>query len=58
MKRKIYHEEMNKTDQEKVDGIYEAVNKYCKENGIKLAYDDRAEEFIEAIAEYITDSNK
>ena len=51
MKRKIYHEEMNKTDQEKVDGIYEAVNKYCKENGIKLAYDDRAEEFIEAIVD-------
>lgn len=41
-----------------IDKMYEAVNEYAKENGIQLAYDDRAERFVEGISQYIEESQK
>jgi hypothetical protein len=32
------------------------VSEYCKENKIKIAYDDRAENFVGAITEYLITS--
>lgn len=40
-----------------IDAMYDAVNDYCRENGITLAYDNRAERMVEAIAKYIEESN-
>jgi hypothetical protein len=55
--RKIYE---GLTDKEKkiIDEIYNVVNNHCKENEIKIAYDDRAEEFIDAITKYIVESKQ
>lgn len=39
-----------------VDTMYKLINEYAKENGITLAYDDRAEVLVEAIATYIVES--
>jgi hypothetical protein len=39
-----------------VDKMYGLINQYAKENGIKLAYDDRAEVLVEALATYIVES--
>jgi hypothetical protein len=39
-----------------VDTMYNLLNIYAKENGIKLAYDDRAERLVEAIATYLVES--
>lgn len=39
-----------------IDKMYDALNEYCKENGIPIAYDDRAEVFVEAISQYIEES--
>lgn len=56
--KKIYHDLMTEEEKEVVDGIYNIVNEYCKDNNIKIAYDDRAENFIESIAEYLEESKK
>jgi ferredoxin-thioredoxin reductase catalytic subunit len=39
-----------------VDKMYGLINQYAKKNGIKLAYDDRAEVLVEALATYIVES--
>lgn len=46
------------SDEEKVhvDRMYDLINKYSKEHGLKLAYNDTAEKFVEAIATYLVDS--
>lgn len=41
-----------------VDLLYNALNKCAKENGIQLAYDDRAEKFVDAIATYLQESQE
>lgn len=41
-----------------IDNMYDAMDDYCKGIGIKLAYDDRAEFFVEAIAKYIEESKE
>lgn len=51
-------EEQNVEMKKHVDAMYSLVNEYAKENGIKLAYNDIAEIFVEAIATYITESAK
>lgn len=51
-------EENNPEMKEHVDQMYKLINNYAKENGIKLAYDDRAEVLVEAIATYIVNSQK
>lgn len=51
-------EENNPEMKKHVDNMYDLVNQYAKENGIKLAYNDIAEVFVEAIATYIVDSDK
>ena len=48
-KTNYYHEEFTQEQKSVVDGIYAAVNEYCKEKGIKVAYDDRA--YIPGITE-------
>lgn len=48
--------EMTVEDVEHVDQMYKLINEYAKANGIKLAYNDIAEIFVEAIATYIVDS--
>jgi hypothetical protein len=40
-----------------VDEMYKLVSKYAKENNIPLFYDDRAEEFVEAIATYVLEGS-
>lgn len=50
------YEAMTEEQKKHVDKMYDLVNQYAKENGIKLAYDDTAEVFVEAIATYIKDS--
>lgn len=52
----LYHEHMNHNEKKVVDHIYAVVNSYCINKGITLAYDDRAEEFVEAIAKYVVES--
>jgi transcription initiation factor TFIIIB Brf1 subunit/transcription initiation factor TFIIB len=49
---------MSVEDKLHVDRMYDLVNKYAKEHGIKLAYNDTAEKFVEAIATYIVESRK
>lgn len=46
-------EEENEVMKKHVDKMYDLVNQYAKENGIKLAYNDHAEKFVESIATYI-----
>lgn len=41
-----------------VNNMYKLINQYAKDNGIELAYDDRAEIFVEAIATYIVESKR
>jgi hypothetical protein len=51
--------EKNRPDMKKhVDAIYDLVDVYAKANRIKLAYGDDAERFVEAIATYITVSER
>lgn len=49
-------EETNSELKEHIDNMYKLVNEYANEHDIKLAYDDRAEYFVEAIAKYIVES--
>lgn len=49
-------EENNQEMKKHVDAMYQLVNNYANKNRIKLAYDDTAERFVEAIATYIVDS--
>lgn len=49
-------EEENQVVKKYVDEMYDLVNQYAKENGIKLAYNDYAEKFVESIATYIVES--
>jgi len=49
-------EENNLEMKRHVDNMYNLINDYAKENGIRLTYDDVAERFVEAIATYIVDS--
>jgi hypothetical protein len=49
-------EKQNPEMKKHVDSMYVLVNEYAKANGIKLAYNDIAEIFVEAIATYISDS--
>lgn len=52
------YENLPEKEKEIIDGIYEAVNQYCQDNKIKIAYDDRAENFVCAITEYYLDSKE
>lgn len=47
---------MTKEEQTKIDEIYNVVNEHCKQHGIRIAYDDRAENFVGAIIEYLESS--
>lgn len=51
-------EENNSDMKNHVDAMYKLIDDYAKENHIKLAYNDDAERFVEAIATYIVESNK
>jgi hypothetical protein len=55
--REIY-EELSEEDREVIDKIYQVVFKHCKNNGIQIANDDRAEMFIGAITEYYMTSKE
>lgn len=39
-----------------VDDIFNVVREYCKSNNIEIAMDDRAENFVTAITEYLVES--
>lgn len=56
--RKTYDriEKENPELKQHIDNMYNLVNDYAKANGIRLAYDDTAERFVEAIAKYIVES--
>lgn len=49
-------EENNQELKAHVDKMYNLVNNYANKNRITLAYDDRAELLVEAIATYIVNS--
>jgi hypothetical protein len=49
--REIY-ETLPEEDKNNIDGMFNAISKFSKLRGIKLANDDRAEMFIGAITEY------
>ena len=46
-------EEVNHRVRSQADDIYRFINLYCKENKIKLTYDDNAERFVKAIEAYL-----
>ena len=50
--RQEVYEKLPDEEKEIINGMYKAMNEHCKDNDIKLAYDDRAEWFIGAITEY------
>jgi hypothetical protein len=52
------YENLTEQEKSKIDGVYNVVNQYCKDNNIKIAYDDRAENFIGAITEYLVKSTR
>ena len=58
MKELLYHDIMTRSEKLEIDRIYEAVKRHCFKENIKIAYDDRAEMFVEAIAKYITESKE
>jgi hypothetical protein len=61
MLNKKMHEVYENFPQEEkniIDNIYKVVNDYCQEKSIKLAYDDRAENFVAAITEYYLESKE
>jgi Skp family chaperone for outer membrane proteins len=51
-------EENNPEMKQHIDNMYDLVNNYAKENGISLAYDDRAERFVESLATYTVESER
>jgi hypothetical protein len=53
--REVY-ENLSKNERDVVNNIFDEVSEYCKENKIKIAYDDRAENFVGAITEYLITS--
>lgn len=50
--------EMSDAGRKVVDEAFEAVKQVLYDNGIQLAFDDRAEYLVEAIAKYIKESEK
>jgi hypothetical protein len=53
--REVY-ENLPENEKEMINEIWQVVNQHCKDEGIKIAYDDRAEYFIGAITGYLVES--
>jgi hypothetical protein len=57
----MVHNNYNKiTSEEKqhIDNMFTRISQYADDEKISLAYDDRAERLIEALATYIVESKK